>query len=229
MRLIASAAVIASGTLLAAPLAGAQPPQKPPKQPSGTPSLSIRASATTITFGGTSRLTGRLRGRDNGGQSVALDHNPFPFPAFVLLTTGRTDAQGDYGFTVRPDRHTKYRARTVPSAPYGIPVVSPEVLIRVRLRVGIRLSDATPRRGQRVRFSGTVSPKHNGRAVFVQRRRSDGRWATVARTVTRDAAGDRSSYSRRVRIFRDGLFRVRVRGHADHATGNSRTRSIRVP
>ena len=228
MRFLAIAAVLACSVVLGAPLAGAQPPKKPPKQPSGTPSLSIRASATTVTFGGTSRITGRLRGRDNGGQSIALDHNPFPFPAFVLLTTGRTDAQGDYGFTVRPQRHTRYRARTTPSAPYGIPVVSPEVLVRVQLRVGIRLSDSTPRRGQRVRFFGSVAPKHNGRAVLVQRRRRDGRWVTVARTVTRDAAGDRSRYSRRVRIFRDGLFRVRVRGHADHATGTSRARSVRV-
>ena len=228
MRLTATAAVTAAAALLSAPLVGAQPPKKPPKQPSGTPSLSIRASATTVTFGATSRITGRLRGGNNGGQSVALDQNPFPFPAFVLLTTGRTDAQGDYGFTVSPNRHTKYRARTTPSGDYSISVASPEVLVKVRLRVGIRLSDATPRRGQRVRFFGAVAPKHNGRAVYVQRRRRDGRWVTVARTVTRDAAGDRSRYSRRVRVFRDGLFRVRVRGHSDHATGTSRARTVRV-
>ena len=102
------------------------------------------------------------------------------------------------------------------------------MLILVRLRAGIRLSDSTPRRGQRVRFFGSVAPKHNGRRVFVQRRRGDGRWRTVARTLTRDAAGNRSRYSKRVRVLRDGVYRVRVRGHADHRTGTSRTRAIRV-
>jgi len=228
MRVFAGTAVIATatGALLGAPLAAGQ---KPPKQPTGTPALSIRASEETVTFGATSNLTGRLRAQNNSGRTIALDHNPFPFPAFTQLTTGRTDRQGDYSFTVRPARHTRYRARTVPASDYDLVVSSPEVLVRVRLRVGIRLSDATPRRGQRVRFFGSVAPKHNGHVVAIQRRGRDGRWRAVARTRTRDATGNLSRYSRRVRIFRDGLFRVRVRGHADHATGTSRTRSIRVP
>lgn len=228
MRVTGALAVVTTGALLGAPLAAGQKPPKQPKQPTGTPALSIRASETTVTFGRTSNITGRLRAQNNSGRTIALDHNPFPFPAFTQLTTGRTDAQGDYAFTVRPARHTRYRARTVPASDYDLVVSSPEVLVRVRLRVGIRLNDATPRRGQRVRFFGSVAPKHNGHVVAIQRRGRDGRWRTVARTTTRDATGNFSRYSRRVRIFRDGLFRVRVRGHADHGTGTSRTRSINV-
>jgi hypothetical protein len=79
-----------------------------------------------------------------------------------------------------------------------------------------------------VRFFGSVAPKHNGRRVFVQRRRRDGSWRTVARTRSRNASGNRSVYSKRVRVFRNGVYRVRVRGHADHRTGTSRSRAIRV-
>jgi hypothetical protein len=117
---------------------------------------------------------------------------------------------------------------TVVGSPYETKRTSPEVLVRSRLRVGIRLSDSTPRRGQRVRFFGSVAPKHNGHRVYIQRKRADGRWVTIARTLTRASTGNRSRYSRRVRIFRTTLYRVKVRGHADHSTGFSRARSLRV-
>ena len=183
-----------------------------------------------ITYGRTAAVSGRLTGRNHGNRPVGLQRNPWPFRAFVdARRVTRTTSNGSYSFTVRPTRHTRYRVVSPqPATIYDTLLRSPEVLILVRLRVGIRVSDSTPHRGQRVRFFGSVAPKHNGRRVFVQRRRRDGRWRTVARTVTRNAPGNQSRYSKRVRIFRNGIYRVRVRGHADHRTGTSRTRAIRV-
>ena len=204
---------------------------KPPKKPSGgAPALTITARPTLITYGRTAIISGRLTGANHGNRPVGLQRNPWPFRAMVdARRVTRTASNGSYTFTVRPTRHTRYRAVTPqPATIYDTLLRSPEVLIRVRLRVGIRLSDSTPRRGQRVRFFGSVAPKHNGRRVFVQRRRRDGRWRTVARTITRNAPGNRSRYSKRVRVFRNAVYRVRVRGHADHRTGTSRTRAIRV-
>ena len=204
---------------------------KPPKKPTGNaPALSLTAKPTVITYGRTATLSGRLTGSNHGNRPVGLQRNPWPFRAFVdARKVTRTASNGSYSFTVNPARHTRYRTVTPqPATIYDTLLKSPEVLILVRLRVGIRLSDATPFRGQRVRFFGSVGPKHNGRRVFVQRRRSDGRWRTVARTLTRNARGNQSRYSKRVRIFRSGVYRVRVRGHADHRTGTSRTRTIIV-
>lgn len=207
-------------------VADAQKPPKPPKGP--TPELSLAGTPNPATYGQSVRLSGRLRGSGRAGQTIGLEQNPHPFRGFVALATTKTDTSGDYAFTVKPRRHTRYRTVTVTATPYETRRVSPELLVRSRLRVGIRLSDSTPRRGQRVRFSGSVLPRHNGHLVYIQRRRRDGRWITIARTRTRAATGNRSRYSRRVRIYRTSLYRVRVRGHSDHSTGFSRRRSLRV-
>jgi hypothetical protein len=193
-------------------------------------SLTISAAAPTITFGGSTRISGRLRGPSHSRRRVALQRNPFPFRGFRTVRATTTDRNGNYRFSIAPGLHTRFRTISPQAATvYEDVIRSAEVLVRVRLRVGIRLSDSTPFRGQRVRFSGTVLPKHNGRRVFVQRRRRDGRWRTVARTVTGpSASGSASRYVRRVRIRRTGLYRVKVRGHADHGTGISRVRLIRV-
>ena len=66
----------------------------------------------------------------------------------------------------------------------------------------------TPARGWGRR--GTVRPEHDGARALIQRRSSSGRFVTVARATLRDAGTDFSRYSRRVRIRRDGSYRVKV-------------------
>jgi plastocyanin len=107
----------------------------------------------------------------------------------------------------------------------GAPPPSP-TLPRIRVTLGV--SDSTPRRGQRVRFSGSARPQHDGRLVYIQKRTRRGTYRTIARTRLRDAGASRSRYSRRLRIFRGGVFRARVLGDGDHRTGTSRTRRLVV-
>ena len=98
----------------------------------------------------------------------------------------------------------------------------------MRIKVGVRVSDRTPRRGSRVRFSGSVFPAHDGRTALIQRRTRTGSFRTVVRTRLRDAGTARSTYSRRLRIYRDGVYRVKVAGDGDHANGFSSRKSIDV-
>lgn len=49
---------------------------------------------------------------------------------------------------------------------------------------------------------------------------------TVARTTLRDAGEATSTYSRRVRVSRDGVYRVKVAGDTDHVNGISRLRTL---
>src|SRR5436190_12740640 len=194
-RRVLALAVVACTCALPLAVSAAKPPKKPPK---GSPALTITASPAIITFGGTATVSGRLTGSNHGNRPVGLQRNPWPFRAFVdARRVTRTTSNGSYSFKVQPARHTRFRAVTPqPATIYDALIRSPEVLILVRLRVGIRLGDSTPQRGQRVRFFGSVAPKHNGRKVFIQRRRRDGRWRTVARTLTRNARGNRSAYSK---------------------------------
>lgn len=97
-----------------------------------------------------------------------------------------------------------------------------------RIALAFRASDYTLRIGQRIRFFGHARPRHDGLTVHIQRRARDGSFKTVARTRLRAARGNRSRYSRRLRIYRDGVFRARVRGDADHAAGTSDRRRIEV-
>jgi hypothetical protein len=227
MKRFAAFCVVACA--LSAPLvAGAAKPPKTPKSPSQV-SLTLADRPSTVTFGGAVTLSGQRKGANHAGKRVGLQANPFPFKGFRTISVQTTDSKGAYRFVVKPGRHTRYRVVTPePATIYDTVVKSPELLVHVRLRVGIRLSDSTPARGQRIRFFGAVSPKLNRHKVFIQRRRLDGRWRTVAQTLTRNARGNQSVYSKQVQIRRTGLYRVRVRGDASHSTNNSRVRLLRV-
>lgn len=196
-----------------------------PAQPGQGGQLGIEATPSTIVFGQSTAISGRLRGRDNENVAVALEANPHPYTrGFQPVGTAVTDARGDYSFRVLPRLNTRYRvvAQRTP------PETSDEVAVSVRIRVSIRLSDSTPRRGSLVRFSGGAAPEHDGRIARIQRRTSTGEYRTVARARLADAGDARSTYSRRLRVRRDGVFRVLVPSDGDHATGTSRARAIRV-
>lgn len=217
-------ALLAIATSLAVPLAaGAH--HRPDHGGGG--SLSIAAAPSTITFGGTTVLSGRLAGNPNSSVPVDLQRQPHPFTgSFETIASTTTSVAGAYSFAgVKPLLHTRYRviARTTP------PETSGEVTVLVRIRAGLRVSDSTPRRGQLVRFSGFARPQHDGALVYVQRRTSTGDWRTVARTRLVDAGDDFSRFSRRLRVYRDGVFRALVAGDADHARGASRAKRLDVP
>ena len=210
------------------PAASAQKPTKPPKpnQPQGATTISIDAKPSIVVFSGPTALSGQLSSK-TAGVTVKLESDttrPYGDTYKSAGQTATTTANGSYSFTLKPGLNTQYRvvASTSP------PVTSAPKLVLVRMLVGIRLSDSTPSRRSLVRFSGSVFPAHDGRATVIQRRSSTGRFVTVARTTLRDAGTTRSAYSRRVRVFTDGVYRVKVVGDDDHINGISRSRTINV-
>jgi hypothetical protein len=116
-----------------------------------------------------------------------------------------------------------------PTPPGDMPIAPPpSAPSPTALSVTLRVDDPRPRRGQRVRFFGSVRPPHDGRIVRLQKRVGGGRYRTVGRARLRDAGDARSVYSRRLRVFRDGAYRARVPADADHLTGTSRRRRVDV-
>jgi plastocyanin len=95
-------------------------------------------------------------------------------------------------------------------------------------KVTLALSDATPRRGGRIRLFGAVRPQQDGGRVEIQKRGKGGVFRTVAKARLRDAGSARSIYSRRLRVLRDAVFRARVAGDAAYATGLSSARTVDV-
>jgi hypothetical protein len=180
--------------------------------------LSIAAKPTTIVFGSATVLSGRLNGTANSGRTVNLREDPFPYgDGDKQVASTVTDAKGNYSFTRRPTENTVFRALAGPTR-------SSNVLVNVRIRMSLSVSDSTPRSGQLVRFKGRACPTHDGVVVAIQRRSSTGRYVTVRRTRLK-AATRCSVYSRAFRVHRDGRYRATA-DDADHARGYSRSRFL---
>jgi hypothetical protein len=216
--------------LVFVPAAVAQNPKKPAPPTPVTPpttALTLDAKPTTIVYANVTTLSGRLTGRTVRNVVLRLWRDttaPYGDSYRPTSTTVTTANNGRYSLTAKPLVDTQYRVLTT-VAPT---VASPPKRVLVRIRTGIRVSDSTPRRGSRVRFSGSAFPAHDGRRVTIQRRSRSGRFITLARTRLRDAGTTKSTYSRRVRVYRDGIYRVKVTGDGDHVNGLSRLKNIDV-
>jgi hypothetical protein len=198
----------------------------------GAPTISaLDAKPNPLVFGSATELSGRLGGGGAGNVNLRLEIDTSRPYGDVYRTansptgaplTATSDNNGRFTFSVRPRRNTQYRAvaQTTP------PMTSAPRLVLVRPHVGLILSDTTPRTGSRVRFRGTVRPAHDGRNVLIQRQTSTGGFATIARAALRDAGSVYSSYSRRIRVNRDGVYRVKIAGDADHVNGFSAVRTL---
>lgn len=218
------AALTAALGLAVAPAALAA---KPPKPPKGGYAVSIGAAPPAVTFGRTTQLSGFLAGPTMAGVTVRLEQDatlPLGDKFTPTGMTATTAANGAYAFAVKPAVNTQYRAvaQTSPAT------TSPVQLVNVRPVVGFRVSDSTPRRGARVRFSGSVLPAHDGLLVSIQRRSATGSWVTIAKTTLQHATATNSTYAKSIRIRRNGTYRVKLPAHADHITGYSRKRSLVV-
>jgi hypothetical protein len=193
--------------------------------PAGAAAVTIAATPQVVTFGKPVAIAGQVVGRP--GTKVELEQTPFPFTdPFKNVAQGTTDAAANYSFQVSPTLNTRYHV--LAKSP---PATSADVTVLVRTKVGLRLGDRTPRRGARVRFSGSVLPAHDGKAVRIQRRTSAG-WKTIAtpllRAATPLAGVARSKYSKRIRIRRSGVYRTVMPADGDHARGKSRKRRATV-
>ena len=191
---------------------------------------SVTIDATSpIVWGRSTVITGTLRGSNDSGQVLDLEADPFPYSdaEFAPLATTSTDTRGDYRFVARPELNTRYRVVAKTTTP---PLTSPVETVLVRIRVKLAVSDSTPRRNRVVRFSGTACPEHDGKLAYIQKRSAKGSFNTVSKTLLRDVEGDTcSSYSKGVRVRRDGVYRVVARSDdADHARGISRRVRIDV-
>ena len=212
-RSIITIAAFVGVAVLAVPAVDAAKPE--PKN------LTIGASAATIKFGGTVTLSGKLNGSNNSGRQVTIEQDPFPLDTFTNAGTATTNATGDWTFAHKPTANTRYRARSGNAD-------SKTVDVMVRPAISLKVSDRTPAAGSRVRFSGQLCPEHDGAAIALQRRFGT-KWRTLRKPVLKDIPGATcSSYSKRLRVRKDGTYRMRFLGDADHVAGNSRTKRLNV-
>jgi hypothetical protein len=195
--------------------------------PPGGNAVTIAANPKSIAFGKASALIGQVVGPNNGGVKLTLQSRPASVAGaqFADAATGTTDVAGNDSFGVVPLVNTDYQvvAKAKPDA------TSPVQRVNVRWALTLKLSDSTPKRGKRVRFSGRVRPADAGASALIQRRTKTGKFRTVTTALLKPSttAGE-SVYSKRLRIKRSGVYRVRIPGNGEHATATSRKRKIKV-
>jgi len=187
--------------------------------------VGLVANPNPTSFGGPTTLVGTVTGTGAAGRPVQIQQRAFPFGG-GFANTGNAlvaDAAGRFSMVVLAlPLTTQFRARVTDRAG----VVSPVLVVGSRAIVGTRVTSTRVRRGGRVHFSGTVRPSEPGRGIAIQKRR-DGRWITVAGTVTRPGGAGFGIYGKTVRIRRGGLFRVFL-GTGSGATVPNVGRTIRI-
>jgi hypothetical protein len=213
------------GATVAAGPAWAAKPAKPPS----TSTATLAAAPNLITVGASTTLTGHATGKRSNGATVTLQARPAPYTAaFKAVAKTTADATGHYTFKVAPQLNTAYHVvvKTTPQA------TSPDVIVKVRVRITLRVSTTTPAAGHRVRFFGVLAPAYNGRFVLIQRRIATG-WKTIgrARLLASTASGgvSQSRYSKRIRVFNSGRYRARFNPRDGlRLANNSRSRKLTV-
>jgi hypothetical protein len=195
---------------------------RPAKAKPGGTGVSLAAKPAIVTWGQATTFTGKVAGA-GAARTVEIQRDPYPFgDGFVVQRSVATAKNGSFSVALLATVHTQYRAvATSPNV-----ATSPTMLVRVRPKLGLSLSTATPKAGSTVRFFGSVKPAHDANPVSIQKRTRTGSWTTVARAVLRDAGTTRSTYTKLVTIRRDGTYRVKIAAHGDHLSGVSRERAI---
>jgi hypothetical protein len=203
--------------------AAAAPP-KPPDHNHTKPQdqnrrITVNASPFVVNFSAPLILTGEVKGPTRAHQTVTLQRDRYPYDnRFENVASTNTDNDGNYRFSRVADSDANYRVRGGSE--------HADVAVRVHSLVGLSSTTGSPRRGQLVRFSGTVSPEHNGRLIRLQRRTASGVFRTIRTMTLVPTTGNRSFYTGLVRVFFSGTYRAVIYYDGDHLTSYSPDRRL---
>jgi hypothetical protein len=195
------------------------------------PAPVVNFSVRNVLPGAPVAISGTLvNGATDAGRQVQLYERRAPFPGtWAVLQEATAGADGSYSFSVVPVRKAYYSVVAPATATAGREA-SPGLLVTVRRKVSIKVSDRTPRKNQLVRFSGFISPSYPlgpGAVATLQRRERSGAFTNVKAALLK-AAGDFTSYRVRVRVKSPGVYRIAVPSSTYYGSGASVAVVVRV-
>ena len=208
---------------------GNSPPSDPsapvtPGPPAAT-TLTLAASPTSILYGGTVQLSGRLQQASTAegiaGATLTLERRPKGGTSWTALATVTTTSDGTLDPTqaVTPQAHTEYRLRH-PDTPFYAASTSPTVTVLVGVRLTARSNRTSMALGRTATISGQVVPAHRGQRIRLQHKQ--GRtWRTV-QAKTLPATG-RYYFNLRPRATGISGWRIYKASDSDHIGAISRT------
>lgn len=166
------------------------------------PEFTLEPSADPINAGDTVTLTGALAAPGNAKQAVTLYARQVR-GGFEAVATTTTGDDGSFSFTRSPIHRVTYQVRTDSR-------MSAQVFVAVRDVVTASVDRTVAVTGQRITFSGTVTPDKTGHRIELQRQGADGDWHAVETAVV----GAGSTYSMAHVLEAPGTkeFRVHING-----------------
>lgn len=194
-------------------------------QQAENPTFTISSTAPVITAGQSADITGNLYLPaatasptlvPDPGVTVTLWSHQSGQP-FAPVSHTNTASNGSYSFTVAPQSNTVYKVTTTFPPP---PIRSTAVLYEgVRDFVTLAPSTSAPTVGQRVTFTGTVTPDRAGHVIYLQLLGTDGDFHLFRIGVINSASayqfawtpGSPGTY----------VFRTVVPGDSSNVTGDS--------
>jgi hypothetical protein len=195
------------------------------------PAPVVSFSMRNVLPGAPVAISGTLvNGATDAGRQVQLYERRAPFPGtWAVLQEATAGADGSYSFSVVPVRKAYYSIVAPATATAGREA-SAGLLVTVRRKVSIKVSDRTPRKNQLVRFSGFIAPSYPlgpGAVATLQRRDKSGSFTNVKAALLK-AAGDFTSYRVRIRLKSPGIYRIAVPSSTYYGSGASVAVVVRV-
>ena len=226
-----SGAVLARGMITGAVAAGVVAGALALPAGAQDPAPMVNFSVRNVLPGAPVAITGTLvNGAADAGRQVQLYERRSPFPGtWAVLQEAAAGADGSYSFTVVPVRKAYYSIVAPATATAGREA-TPGLLVTVRRKISIKVSDRTPRKNQVVRFSGFISPSYPlgpGAVATLQRRDENGAFDNVKAALLK-AAGQFTSYRVRVRVKSAGVYRIAVPSSTYYGSGASVAIVMRV-
>ncbi|MEV0153010.1 S8 family serine peptidase [Micromonospora sp. NPDC050686] len=191
-------------------------------------SASITSSVTSLSYGKTVQVSGKVLRKDNGAAvafvPVELMARRKGTSTFTRVATVTSNSVGYVAYTHKPSWSVEYMWTYRGSGGF-IGVSSAVRSVSVAPVVYANLSKTSFPLGGTVTLSGSVAPGHAGQAVYLQRLVS-GVW----KTQTSKALSSTSAYSFSIKPTARGTYSYRVYkpGDSDHATAYSPSRSFKV-
>jgi hypothetical protein len=195
-------------------------------QQAEVPDFTIQTSDPIITYGQSATISGRLfaKGTTTPAPStpITLCHRAVTQPVPVCDMAGITGSDGSYSFPVSPTSNQVYFAKTtLPPARR-----SAALFEGVKDTVTLTTGSSSVTAGQKVTFTGSVTPDKAGEFVYLQRLGADGDWHTVG--ITRVSAESTFAFTRVFGTAGSKTFRARVPGDVRNVGGASPSLSVTV-
>jgi hypothetical protein len=149
--------------------------------------LTLTVDKPQVTYNKATFVRGELTGTAGGlaGRTITIEARPQGAPGWTVVGTTTTAADGSYQLSVKPKKHTAYRAQYAGGADTAS--TSGPATVYVKIKVGFSVSDDTVSQGTTVLFTGKVRPRLKGETVSLERKVA-GDWTVIdSKTLKKDS------------------------------------------